>query len=51
LLDLGLPGMGGIELLKSLRAGGNAVPVLILTARDDLDSRVEGLDVGPTTIC
>ncbi|MGF6771103.1 two-component system OmpR family response regulator [Paraburkholderia sp. GAS199] len=46
LLDLGLPGMGGIELLKSARASGNAVPVLILTARDDLDSRVEGLDVG-----
>jgi len=46
LLDLGLPGMGGIELLKSLRTAGIAVPVLILTARDDLDSRVEGLDVG-----
>jgi two-component system, OmpR family, response regulator len=46
LLDLGLPGMGGIELLKTARALGNAVPVLILTARDDLDSRVQGLDVG-----
>ncbi|MFM0057597.1 response regulator transcription factor [Paraburkholderia phytofirmans] len=46
LLDLGLPGMSGIELLKSSRAAGNAVPVLILTARDDLDSRVQGLDVG-----
>lgn len=46
LLDLGLPSMGGIELLKSSRAAGIAVPVLILTARDDLDSRVEGLDVG-----
>ncbi|SIT50536.1 Transcriptional regulatory protein QseB [Paraburkholderia piptadeniae] len=46
LLDLGLPGMGGIELLKSARAAGNTVPVLILTARDDLDARVQGLDVG-----
>ncbi|WP_414451967.1 response regulator transcription factor [Burkholderia sp. 22PA0099] len=46
LLDLGLPGMDGMELLKSLRKAGKAVPVLILTAKDDLDSRVEGLDVG-----
>jgi two-component system, OmpR family, response regulator len=46
LLDLGLPGMDGIELLRTARASGNAVPVLILTARDDLDSRVQGLDVG-----
>ena len=46
LLDLGLPGMSGIELLKAARAAGNTVPVLILTARDDLDSRVQGLDVG-----
>ena len=46
LLDLGLPGMDGIDLLKTARASGNAVPVLILTARDDLDSRVQGLDVG-----
>jgi two-component system, OmpR family, response regulator len=46
LLDLGLPGMTGIELLRRARAAGNAVPVLILTARDDLDTRVQGLDVG-----
>jgi two-component system OmpR family response regulator len=46
LLDLGLPGMTGIELLKAARSAGNPVPVLIITARDDLDSRVEGLDVG-----
>ncbi len=46
LLDLGLPGMGGIELLRSARAAGNTVPVLILTARDDLEARVQGLDVG-----
>jgi two-component system OmpR family response regulator len=46
LLDLGLPGLSGIELLRSARASGNPVPVLILTARDDLDSRIEGLDIG-----
>lgn len=46
LLDLGLPGKTGIELLRDARAAGNAVPVLILTARDDLDMRVQGLDVG-----
>lgn len=46
LLDLGLPGMSGIELLRVARTGGNPVPVLILTARDELDSRIEGLDVG-----
>jgi two-component system OmpR family response regulator len=46
LLDLGLPGMSGIELLRSARAAGNPVPVLILTAQDELDSRIEGLDVG-----
>jgi DNA-binding response OmpR family regulator len=46
LLDLGLPGMSGIELLKSARAAGDPVPVLILTARDDVDMRIEGLDTG-----
>jgi DNA-binding response OmpR family regulator len=46
LLDLGLPGVSGIELLKLARAAGNDVPVLILTARDDIDTRVMGLDIG-----
>ncbi|MGF6545866.1 response regulator transcription factor [Paraburkholderia youngii] len=46
LLDLGLPGMGGIELLKAAREKGRKVPILILTARDDLDARVQGLDFG-----
>jgi two-component system OmpR family response regulator len=46
LLDLGLPKMEGLPLLRHLRDAGNAVPVLILTARDDLQARVEGLDVG-----
>ena len=46
LLDIGLPGISGIELLRSARTGGNPVPVLILTARDELDTRIEGLDIG-----
>jgi two-component system, OmpR family, response regulator len=46
LLDLGLPGVPGIELLRCARARGNTVPVLILTALDELESRIEGLDVG-----
>jgi two-component system OmpR family response regulator len=46
LLDLGLPGMTGIELLRQARTAGNATPVLILTARDDVDTRVQGLDLG-----
>ncbi|WP_288502625.1 response regulator, partial [uncultured Pseudomonas sp.] len=46
ILDLGLPRLDGIELLRRLRAGGNSLPVLILTARDALDDRIAGLDAG-----
>ncbi|MEM4989221.1 response regulator transcription factor [Collimonas sp. H4R21] len=46
LLDLGLPKKNGLEVLKSLRAGGNRIPVLILTARDAVADRVAGLDGG-----
>jgi len=46
LLDLGLQGIDGIKLLKALRDDGNDVPVLILTAQDDLDARVRSLDIG-----
>jgi two-component system OmpR family response regulator/two-component system response regulator QseB len=45
-LDLGLPKLSGMELLRRLRAAGNAVPVLILTARDAIEDRVKGLDSG-----
>ncbi len=45
-LDLGLPRVSGLELLRKLRAAGNAVPVLILTARDAVPDRVAGLDAG-----
>ena len=45
-LDLGLPGKGGLDLLREMRAAGNNTPVLILTARGSLDERVAGLDSG-----
>ena len=45
-LDLGLPRLSGLELLQRLRAGGNRMPVLILTARDAVEDRVKGLDAG-----
>ncbi len=45
-LDLGLPGKSGFELLKRLRASGSTLPVLVLTARDGLEERVAGLDAG-----
>ncbi|HEY8357799.1 MAG TPA: response regulator transcription factor [Ramlibacter sp.] len=46
LLDLGLPKVDGVEVLRSARARGDATPVLVLTARDGLDDRVAGLDLG-----
>src|SRR6202162_462126 len=46
ILDLGLPDRDGLELLKDLRAAASWIPVLILTARDGIDDRVEGLDRG-----
>ncbi len=46
LLDLMLPGKEGIEVCHELRGAGNATPVLMLTARDTIESRVSGLDAG-----
>lgn len=46
LLDLGLPGQDGLQVLKHLRQEKNNTPVLIVTARNDLDSRLAGLDGG-----
>lgn len=46
LLDVGLPRRDGLSLLAHLREQGGAVPVLILTARDGLDDRVQGLEAG-----
>ena len=46
LVDLGLPGMDGLELVRRIRSQRNKVPILILTARDALDDRVRGLNEG-----
>ena len=46
LLDLGLPKRDGVEVLRQARARGDATPVLVLTARDGLDDRIAGLDLG-----
>ena len=46
LLDLMLPGRDGLQILRALRARGDKTPVLVLTARDTLDDRVNGLDSG-----
>lgn len=45
-LDLGLPGLSGLEVLKSWRQAGNPLPVLILTARDAWHERVDGFKAG-----
>ncbi|WP_372613052.1 response regulator [Halomonas sp.] len=46
ILDLGLPGLDGIQVLEAVRQRGNRVPVLVLTARDGIDDRIAGLDAG-----
>lgn len=45
-LDLGLPRMSGLEVLRRLRGRNSAIPVLILTARDTVEDRITGLDAG-----
>ena len=45
-LDLGLPGRDGLDLLRDLRRAGACIPVLILTARDAVSDKVAGLDAG-----
>lgn len=46
ILDLGLPGLDGLDILKKWRAAGRVLPVLVLTARDAIGQRVEGLNLG-----
>jgi two-component system OmpR family response regulator len=46
LLDLGLPGRDGLEVLRRLRVRGNRIPVIIITARDAVEARIKGLDAG-----
>jgi two-component system response regulator QseB len=46
LLDLGLPGLDGMQVLRHLREGESPVPVIIVSARDQLEQRIKGLDAG-----
>jgi len=46
ILDMNMPKLPGIEVLKALRASGKKIPVLILTARSEVKNRIEGLDSG-----
>src|SRR5689334_5624893 len=46
ILDVMLPGRDGLEILTTLRREGNAGPVMLLTARDSVEDRVQGLDAG-----
>lgn len=46
LLDLGLPDRDGLDVLRHLRIGRSSIPVLILTARDAVEDRIKGLDLG-----
>ncbi len=46
LLDIGLPGEPGTSVLRSARRAGNTTPVIMITARDGLDDRIAGLDLG-----
>lgn len=46
LLDLGLPGRDGVDVLRRARQSGDVTPIVVLTARDGIDDRVAGLDVG-----
>ncbi len=45
-LDVGMPDIGGLDVCRRLRAAGNRVPVLMLTARDAIEDRIDGLDAG-----
>ena len=45
-IDLGLPGMSGLDLIKRLRGAGNTIPIIVLTARDDVESIVQAMEAG-----
>jgi len=45
-VDIGLPGISGLEMIGQLREGGNQIPIIVLTARDSWQDKVEGLSTG-----
>ncbi len=45
-IDLGLPGMSGLDIIRRLRASGNSVPIIVLTARNDVESIVQAMEAG-----
>jgi len=45
-VDLGLPGMSGLELIKKLRQCGNQLPIIVLTARNDVETIVQAMEAG-----
>jgi len=50
LLDLGLPKRDGLEVLRRLRRDGIRIPVLVITAMDTIEDRIQGLDLGADVI-
>ena len=50
ILDLGLPGMDGQDVLRQIRQRGERLPVIILTARSDIEDKVSGLEAAPMTM-
>src|SRR5579863_629144 len=46
MLDLGLPGIDGLQIIRQLRAAGSSVPIIVLTSRTDEAGKVEALDLG-----
>ena len=46
LLDLGLPKRDGLDVLRRLRQSGNRIPIIVITARDSVENRIRGLDLG-----
>jgi len=49
ILDIGLPGKSGLDVLQELRQRATTLPVMLLTARDTVADRIQGLDLVPTT--
>ncbi len=45
-IDLGLPGMSGLDLIRALRRSGNDIPIVVLTARDDVETIVQAMEAG-----